>query len=390
MVNRAVSCLANARGIASAFALCAASFAGTSAHASDIQEEAAPAENPGQLRLFSYVPEDVGPGAAMVVVLHGCGQSADEYVTLSGWQTVADDYEFLLVAPQQEASNNFTRCFNWFSPGDHSRGAGEAHSIAQMVAAVAERESVDPARIFVTGLSAGGFMTSAMLALYPDVFAGGAPVAGGPYGCAQTALGASTCMNGFVSKSAEAWADEARSVMPSGAALPRISIWHGEEDLTVSPKTSEDINLQWTTLHDLSEAEARVDDIAGHRRTRYGEPVVVEHIALAGIGHAVPVAPSVCGAVGSYAEDAGVCAALEIARFWGLTEAEPEPHDAGPLPDVDAAAVPGSDAGPEAAPEDTGGCSTSGPSQFWLALIFAALLMRQSGRVRERNPLNYQ
>jgi poly(hydroxyalkanoate) depolymerase family esterase len=90
----------------------------------------------------------------------------------SGWARLADCHKFALLYPEQQRSNNANLCFNWFMPHDIRRDAGEALSIREMVEALVIRHRIDRERIFVTGLSAGGAMTSVMLATYPDVFAG--------------------------------------------------------------------------------------------------------------------------------------------------------------------------------------------------------------------------
>ncbi|MCL6569654.1 MAG: PHB depolymerase family esterase, partial [Meiothermus silvanus] len=97
----------------------------------------------------------------------------------------ADRFGLAVIAPQQTSSNNPNRCFNWFSPGDVGRGGGEAASIAAMVSHAIQAHDLDNDRVFVTGLSAGGAMAAAMLAAYPDLFAGGAVIAGLPYGVAR-------------------------------------------------------------------------------------------------------------------------------------------------------------------------------------------------------------
>src|SRR5260370_34021340 len=84
--------------------------------------------------------------------------------------------------PEKSRRNNLSRSFNWFQRNDTQRGEGEAHSIAQMVEQMVHDHDIDWRRIFVTGLSAGGAMTLAMLATYPDVFAAGSVIAGLPYG----------------------------------------------------------------------------------------------------------------------------------------------------------------------------------------------------------------
>ena len=134
--------------------------------------------NPGDLLGRYYVPAGLKGPAPLVVVLHGCTQNAAVYDHGSGWSRLADKNGFSLLFPEQKRANNPLLCFNWFSGTDNKRGMGEAASIANMIAAMKKAHAIDPARIFVTGLSAGGAMASAMLATYPDIFAGGAIIAG--------------------------------------------------------------------------------------------------------------------------------------------------------------------------------------------------------------------
>jgi feruloyl esterase len=137
--------------------------------------------NPGNLRMLTYVPPQLPDSAPLVVVLHGCLQTARAYDEGSGWSMLARRHSFALVYAEQSQANNPNRCFNWFQPHDARRGSGEALSIRQMVTRMRRTHSIDPARIFITGLSAGGAMTSVMLATYPEVFAGGGIIAGLPW-----------------------------------------------------------------------------------------------------------------------------------------------------------------------------------------------------------------
>ena len=89
--------------------------------------------NPGNLRMFSYLPPRVAANPALVVILHGCAQTAADYNLGAGWSTLADRYGFALLLPEQQRSNNPNGCFNWFDTGDIQRGKGEALSIRQMV-----------------------------------------------------------------------------------------------------------------------------------------------------------------------------------------------------------------------------------------------------------------
>src|SRR5262249_51837318 len=133
----------------------------------------------------SYVPANLRPSPALVVVLHGCGQTAAGYDIGAGWSTLAKHYGFALLMPEQQPANNAHNCFNWFKPEDTRRGHGEVCAIRQMTARMISEHRIDKNSVFVTGLSAGGAMTSAMLATYPEIFAAGAIVAGLPYGVAS-------------------------------------------------------------------------------------------------------------------------------------------------------------------------------------------------------------
>src|SRR5215469_12480805 len=141
--------------------------------------------NPGNLRMFAYAPQHLPPAAPLVIALHGCTQTADDYDHGTGWSSLADKLGFVAVYPQQQPANNPRNCFSWFLPDDIARGQGEARSIREMVEHAIATFDADRGRVFVTGLSAGGAMASVMLATHPEVFAGGAIIAGLPYGCAN-------------------------------------------------------------------------------------------------------------------------------------------------------------------------------------------------------------
>ena len=89
--------------------------------------------NPGNLKAWIYVPGSALAGAPLVVVLHGCTQSAAGYDHSSGWSRLADLHGFVLLYPEQQRANNPNNCFNWFSEGDARRGMGEARSIREMI-----------------------------------------------------------------------------------------------------------------------------------------------------------------------------------------------------------------------------------------------------------------
>jgi poly(hydroxyalkanoate) depolymerase family esterase len=162
----------------------------------DLEEVKSFGPNPGTVRMYKYVPGGLPPGAPLVVALHGCDQDAREYSRETGWNALADRYQFAVLYPETDRSNNPMKCWNWFRPQDQVRDGGEARSVKQMVEAMIASHRLDGRRVYVTGLSAGGAMTNVLLAVYPDLFAGGASMAGVAYGCAASAMAAVGCMNG--------------------------------------------------------------------------------------------------------------------------------------------------------------------------------------------------
>ena len=175
--------------------------------------------NPGGLRMFTYVPKKLSAAPALVVVLHGCTQSAGDYDIGAGWSTLADRYGFVLLLPEQTPANNPKTCFNWFLPGDTARDRGEALSIRQMIEKTIGAHGIDRGRVFITGLSAGGAMTAAMLATYPEVFAAGAIIAGLPFGTAGNVQQAFESMFQGRSHTAPVWGDLVRQRLTASRAV---------------------------------------------------------------------------------------------------------------------------------------------------------------------------
>ena len=300
--------------------------------------------NPGALRMICHVPPGLPAGAPLVVALHGCGQTAAGYDAGTGWSELADRHGFAVLLPEQRCGNNAHTCFNWFEPGDTARGAGEAASIRQMVQQMVDAHGLDARRVYVTGLSAGGAMTAALLATYPDVFAGGAIIAGMPFGVASGVGEAMGAMNRSSSLPASALGDLVRAAGPASALAtrPQVAIWHGQADQTVAPGNALDSARQWTDVHGLDEAGG-VDDIVDgvpHRVWRdRGGAVRVELFSVPDFGHGVPINPQAAGDEGvgrtmPYMLASSIASTWHIAQSWGLLHghAAARPAEAGTRP----------------------------------------------------------
>ncbi|WP_188608440.1 extracellular catalytic domain type 1 short-chain-length polyhydroxyalkanoate depolymerase [Chelatococcus reniformis] len=279
--------------------------------------------NPGCLGAKFYVPPGLPPGAPLVVVLHGCTQDPATFDNCSGWSQVADEGQFALLYPEQQRSNNPNLCFNWFSPTHIRRQGGEAESILKMIDAFTARYGLDPNRTFVTGLSAGGAMAMVMLATYPERFAGGATCAGLPYGAASTMPEAFDRMRGHGLPDAAALTQYVRKASSHRGPWPKLSIWQGSGDQTVSPSNAEAIIEQWRGLHAASPSPnpGMIDGCVRRSWVDVNGREVIEAMIVPGMAHGLAlntVGPGSCGASGPYMIDVGVSSTRHTAGFWGI------------------------------------------------------------------------
>ena len=307
--------------------------------------------NPGKLRMYEYVPSGLKEDAPLVVALHGCGQSAEIYGQGAGWVTLADKFGFALLLPEQQESNNQNKCFNWFNGyswsdyfpwnfqwmgSDIDRDNGEAASVVSMIKTAIKTHRLNHRRVFVTGLSGGGAMTAVMLATYPDLFAGGAVLAGVPYKCATDpymALSPSECGLDYTTKAGKAriksltpsiWGDKVRDANRTfRGPWPRLSIWHGTADGTVVVAGADELEKQWRNVLGLDQIAASNEPQADpkHRHTAYRDAqgkVQLEVHRIVGMGHGTPIVDGQCGRKGEHLFDVGICSSQHIASFWGI------------------------------------------------------------------------
>lgn len=298
--------------------LCALLLAG---HAAAITQVTSFGSNPGNLAMYKYVPANLPANAPLVMAVHGCTMSAAAYDVEPGIVKFADLWKFAVVFPQQKTQNQVSRCFNWWLAGDSTRGQGEALSAKQMIDKMKADHAIDPARVFITGLSAGGAFTNMMLATYPDVFAGGAPVAGVPAKCDLA------CSQGLQVRTPQQWGDLVRAAAPAGytGPWPRVSVWHGSSDATVNPTYLTEIMKQWTNVHGIDQTADVSDTIAGQAHKVYTNgagAAKVETVMISGMGHGTPIDPGTgaqqCGTAAAYILDVNLCSSYYILRWFGL------------------------------------------------------------------------
>jgi poly(hydroxyalkanoate) depolymerase family esterase len=194
-----------------------------------------------------YVPSGYrGQALPLVVMLHGCTQDPDDFATGTRMNQLAEEHDCLVVYPAQVPAANVSTCWNWFEPANQRRGHGEPAVIAAITRQVCADYAVDPRRVFVAGLSAGGAMAVIMAMTYPDLYAAVGCHSGLAYGAAHDLPSALSAMGRAVKP-------RARRVAPAAAgslsphALPLI-LFHGDQDTTVHPRNADQLIAQWMAL----------------------------------------------------------------------------------------------------------------------------------------------
>lgn len=254
-----------------------------------------------------YVPASAAGAKSLpvVVMLHGCTQSPDDFAAGTRMNAVAEEEGFLVVYPGQTRGANASLCWNWFNPADQERGRGEPSLIAGITRAVIAERGADAGRVYVAGLSAGGAKAAIMGATYPDLFAAIGVHSGLACGAARDVASAFSSMKNGAPASAGA-----------GAGIPTI-VFHGDRDKTVAPVNADQVA-------DAARASARLavkvetgQAQAGRRFTRTlhtdaRDRVMLEQWVLHGAGHAW----SGGSAEGSYTDPTGPDASRAMVRFF--------------------------------------------------------------------------
>jgi poly(hydroxyalkanoate) depolymerase family esterase len=254
-----------------------------------------------------YIPSTyAGEPAPLVVMLHGCKQNPDDFAAGTGMNALAEEQGCLVAYPAQAKNANGSNCWNWFQPGDQKRDRGEPSIIAAITQQVMRDYKVDPARVYVAGLSAGGAMAAILASEYPDLYKAAGVHSGLPTGAAQDVASAFAAMNSGAPLKAR-----------SGATVPVI-VFHGDRDKTVHPQNGHHVLAHHAgpqpgaaTTEKGKAPNGRSYTRAIHRNA--GGKLTAEHWTVHGSGHAW----SGGSKRGSYTDPQGPDASREMLRFFG-------------------------------------------------------------------------
>ena len=254
-----------------------------------------------------FVPTGyTGQPVPLVVMLHGCTQSPDDFAAGTRMNEAAEAHSFLVAYPGQTHAANMQKCWNWFQPADQAREGGEPALIAGITREIMAEYAIDPARIYVAGLSAGGAAAAIMGQAYPDLYAAIGVHSGLACGAARDMSSAMTAMR----------AGSPGQGAASAATMPTI-IFHGQADYTVNARNADQVAAQAAADATLTAQEENGQSPGGHAYTRTlylgvdGKPVI-EQWRVEGGGHAWFGGSD----SGSYTDPRGPDATAEMVRFF--------------------------------------------------------------------------
>ncbi len=281
-------------------------------------EERTFANEAGSRAYKLYIPSGyTAQPVPLVVMLHGCTQSPDDFAAGTRMNELAEEQTFLVAYPAQAQSANVSKCWNWFNAADQQRDRGEPSLIAGITRQIMHDFSVEPGRVYVAGLSAGGAAAAIMGSAYPDLYAAVGVHSGLACGAARDMPSAFAAMR------------QGGAPHHRGAEQPVPTIvFHGDRDTTVSPINGAQVIAQSKASSDLRSTVSCGQALGGISYTRTvecdgsGHPML-EHWVLHGVGHAW----SGGSPNGSYTEPKGPNASREMMRFF---LEHPKPRAASP------------------------------------------------------------
>lgn len=250
----------------------------------------------------------------LIVMLHGCTQDADDFASGTRMNALAETHGFIVAYPIQPQNANTSKCWNWFRHGDQQRDHGEPSLIAGITREVMADHDVDPKRVFVAGLSAGGAMAAIVAQTYPDLYAAAGIHSGLPVGCAHDLPSALAAMRGGKARSKARKAGRADIHHAQASQCPLI-VFHGDADATVHPSNANELVREFSAS-EATPARASSGDGRARKHT-------VRHMtSQAGVDaelwiiHGAPHAWSGGSSSGSYTDPSGPDASAEMLRFF--------------------------------------------------------------------------
>ena len=272
--------------------------------------------NPAGTRTYKlYIPSrPQGQALPLIVMLHGCTQSPDDFAAGTRMNLIAEEQTCLVVYPAQPSEANPAKCWNWFRPTDQRRGQGEPSLIAGITRQIMRQYSVDPQRVYIGGLSAGAAAAAVMGATYPDLYAAIGVHSGLACGAANDLSSA------FVAMRQGDFGDPLDSshifLIRNGAPVPTI-VFHGDRDTTVNPRNGDHVIARSVRTTNLQKTVHRGRVPGGHAYTRtiHTDPngrAIFEHWQIHGAGHAW----SGGSPAGSFTDRRGPDATREMLRFF--------------------------------------------------------------------------
>jgi poly(hydroxyalkanoate) depolymerase family esterase len=263
----------------------------------------------GTRRYWVHVPAryDRARPAPLVVMLHGCTQDPEDFARGTQFSAHAERAGVIVVYPEQTAASNPQKCWNWYDPANQHRDGGEPAIIAGITREMLSRYSVDPSRVYIAGVSAGGAMAVNTAAAYPDLYAAAGTHSAIPYRAATDVGSAVAAM-----RSGPASPDALPAPFAAGVAPVPLIVFHGTADAVVNAENGRRLADQWRRAVGAKDFTRHDVDAGGLRATRDVSGPFVELWMVEGLGHAW----SGGSAEGTYTSAAGPDASREMLRFF--------------------------------------------------------------------------
>lgn len=207
----------------------------------------------GQRNYYVYVPQGIRRGmpAPLMVMLHGCGQTAEVFAKSTRMNSLADQMGFVVLYPEEDKASNSSNCWNWFLRDNAVRGGGELGIVTGMVDEVRKNIAINPTHIGVAGFSAGAALTSNLIACHSDLFSVAVIDAGLEYKAASDIREAYVAMTQTPKHDLVATALEGAQCTGAGARMAKLLVIQGAADQVVNPKNASRVIEQFSIMNDL-------------------------------------------------------------------------------------------------------------------------------------------